>query len=80
MFWQAEHFSLCLRIPRDQLLRQLEEGWNFNTWVPVYRLAERFGVSPSMMRVRLEKIGLIEIGEGGRPRLKPSASQGGLFY
>ena len=67
MFWQAEHFSLCLRIPRDTLKPQLEEGWNFNTWTPIYRLAERFRVSPSMMRLRLEKLGVIEIGADGRP-------------
>ena len=29
MFRQAEHFSLCLRIPRDQLSDMLEEGWDF---------------------------------------------------
>lgn len=77
MFRQAEHFSLCLRIPRDALLAQLEEGWNFNTWAPFYRLAERFGVSASMMRARLEKLGVIEIGSDGRP--SPKATQAGLF-
>jgi Zn-dependent peptidase ImmA (M78 family) len=80
MFRQAEHFSICLRIPRDYLLEQLEEGWDFNSWAPVYRLAERFGVSPSMMRVRLEKLGIIEIGADGKPHLKPTAPQGGLFH
>lgn len=80
MFRQAEHFSICLRIPRDYLLEQLEEGWNFNSWAPIYRLAERFGVSPSMMRVRLEKLGVIDIGADGKPHLKPSVSQGGLFH
>ena len=72
MFWQAEHFSLCLRIPRDKLEPQLEEGWDFNSWRPIYRLAERFRVSPSMMRLRLEKLGVIEIGPDGRPRPLPA--------
>jgi hypothetical protein len=80
VFWQAEHFSLCLRIPRDRLLEQLEEGWNFNSWSPIYRLAERFGVSASMMRARLEKLDVIELGPDGRPRPKPAASQKGLFH
>lgn len=80
MFRQAEHFSLCLRIPRDHLLEQLEEGWNFNSWSPIYRLAERFGVSPSMMRARLEKLGVLEIGADGKPHPKPSAFQAGLFH
>ena len=77
MFWQAEYFSLCLRIPRDKLESQLEEGWNFNSWSPIYRLAERFKVSASMMRMRLEKLGLIEIGPDNRPR--PLFSEVRLF-
>lgn len=77
MFWQAEYFSLCLRIPRDKLQAQLEEGWNFNTWTPIYRLAERFQVSPSMMRLRLEKLGVIEIANNGRPR--PLLGEARLF-
>lgn len=80
MFWQAEHFSLCLRIPREHLMEQLEEGWDFNTWVPIYRLAERFGVSASMMRMRLEKLRLIEIGKDGSPHPKQTAIQNKLFH
>lgn len=79
MFRQAEHFSLCLRIPRDHLLEMLEEGWDFNSWSPVYRLAKRFGVSGTMMKIRLEKLHIIEIGPDGRPRPCPSAAQSGLF-
>jgi IrrE N-terminal-like domain len=80
MFWQAEHFSLCLRIPRDHLLEQLNEGWDFNSWFPIYRLAERFGVSASMMRLRLEKLRVIEIGKDGNPSPKQSAKQNSLFH
>lgn len=36
MFYQAEHFSLCLRIPLDRLMEQLEEGWDFTR--AVFRL------------------------------------------
>jgi len=79
MFRQAEYFSLCLRIPRDHLLEMLEEGWDFNSWSPVYRLAERFGVSGTMMKIRLEKLRVLEIGPDGRPRPCPPAAQTGLF-
>jgi hypothetical protein len=80
VFWQAEHFSLCLRIPRDRLMEQLEKGWDFTSWTPFYRLGESFGVSSSMMRARLEKLGLIEVGQDGRPRPKSGAFQKGLFH
>lgn len=79
MFRQAEHFSLCLRIPRDGLLEILEEGLGLHGWAPLYRLAERFGVSVTMMKIRLEKLHLIEIGPDGKPRPCLPAMQGGLF-
>ena len=79
MFRQAEHFSLCLRIPQDHLREMLEEGWDFNSWSPVYRLAERFGVSGTMMKIRLEKLQVIEIGPDGRPRPCPPVAQARLF-
>lgn len=75
VFWQAEHFSLCLRIPRDRIMEQLEEGWDFTGWRPIYQLAERFEVSGSMMKTRLEKLDIIEIGPNGRPRPKPGAQK-----
>lgn len=80
MFRQAEHFSLCLRVPQDRLLEQLEEGWDFYSWGPFYRLGERFGVSVSMMKARLEKLGRVEIGPDGRPRPGPAASQANLLH
>jgi hypothetical protein len=49
-------------------------------WGPIYRLAERFRVSGTMMRVRLEKLGLIEIGADGKPRPKPKPLQHHLFH
>ena len=79
MFRQAEHFSLCLRIPRDRLLEVLEEGVSLHGWAPIYRLAERFRVSGTMMKIRLEKLRLMEIGPDGKPRPCPPAMQGGLF-
>jgi hypothetical protein len=79
VFWQAEHFSLCLRIPHDRLNEQLETGWDFS-WRSIYRLADLFGVSASMMRLRLEKLDVIEIGSDGRPHPKPTERQTGLFH
>jgi len=79
MFWQAEHFSLCFLVPKDRLVVQLEEGWNFNSWYPIYRLAERFGVSSGMMRRRLVKLKVIEIGDDGQPRLRTHQKQERLF-
>jgi hypothetical protein len=72
MFYQAEHFSRCLRIPLDQLMPQLEEGWDFTSWAPCYRLGERFGVSGSMMRTRLIKLNVMGIGPDGKPYPKLS--------
>lgn len=80
MFRQAEHFSLCLRIPKDSLFARLEEGWDYTSWRGIYRLAERFGVSGSMMKVRLEKLNLVELGPDGKPRGVTTASQKGLFH
>jgi hypothetical protein len=79
MFRQAEHFSLCLSIPRDRLLEVLEEGHSLRGWAPIYRLAERFGVSCTMMKIRLEKLRLIEMDSDGKPRPRRPAMQGGLF-
>lgn len=79
MFRQAEHFSLCLRIPHDCLSEVLKEEWDFTKWAAIYRLAERFSVSGTMMRIRLQKLDVIEVGTDGLPRPKPKPVQGGLF-
>jgi transcriptional regulator with XRE-family HTH domain/Zn-dependent peptidase ImmA (M78 family) len=79
MFRQAEHFSRCLLIPKDRILEILEEPWDFNSWSSIYRIADTFGVPKSMVRIRLEKMGIIEIGEDGRPHLTLASKQQGLF-
>ncbi len=79
MFRQAEHFSLCLRIPHDCLSEMLKEGWDFTGWAAVYRLAERFGVSGTMMKIRLLKLRVLEVGADGSPRPCPPIAQVGLF-
>lgn len=67
MFWQAEHFSLCLQVPKDRLFDFLQDGWDITHWRGIYQLADRFGVSGSMMKRRLTKLNLITIGEDGLP-------------
>jgi hypothetical protein len=78
VFWQAEHFSLCLRIPRDRLDEEIARNPDLNGWRPIYRMAETFGVSGSMMRLRLEKLQLIELGQDGQFHPKQT-SQDNLF-
>lgn len=79
MFWQAEHFSRCLLIPKDLLFKQLENPWDLSRWADIYRLAEQFGVSGPIMKTRLTKLRIIEIGEDGKPRPVQMPRQGGLF-
>ena len=78
MFWQAEHFSMCFLISRDRLLQHLNDGWEVSSWFAIRRFAERFGVSPSMMRVRLTKLGALTI-EDGKPVLGPMLRNPGLL-
>lgn len=79
MFWQAEHFSLCLQVPKDRLFELLEDGWDYVSWRGIYRLAENFGVAGSMMRRRLVKLKLIKIGEDGQPHRLEQNNQESLF-
>jgi transcriptional regulator with XRE-family HTH domain len=79
MFRQAEHFSRCLLIPKDRILEVLEESWDFNSWATIYRIAEIFKVPASMLRIRLEKMGIIEVGSDGKPHPTDKLKQKGLF-
>jgi hypothetical protein len=67
MFWQAEHFAACFLIPRDCVMDYLNAGGEVSNWPALYRLAERFGVSPTMMKKRLVKMGVIVI-ENNQPK------------
>ncbi len=78
MFWQAEHFSLCLLVPKDSLLSLLNQGCEYTNWRGIYQLAERFNVTGSMMKRRLTKLDLIEIRGDKIYPVKPS-SQTQLF-
>jgi hypothetical protein len=79
MFWQAEHFSRCLLVPKDLLFAELEKAWDLSRWADIYRLGELFGVSGPMMKARLVKLGIIEIGKDSQPRAVQSPRQSGLF-
>lgn len=79
MFRQAEHFAKCLCIPRDRLFEILEEEPLSKTWGPIYKIAKWFGVPPSTMRIRLEKLGLIEIDGSGNPVPLTNCVQRNLF-
>jgi IrrE N-terminal-like domain len=70
MFWQAEHFAACFLIPRDRVMDYLNAGGEVSSWPALYRLAERFGVSPTMMKKRLVKMSAIVI-ENNRPKVGP---------
>ncbi len=78
MFWQAEHFSACFLIPHDKLYQYLNDGYDFTNWASINQLADIFGVSPSMMKVRLLKLGAITI-ENGKPELGQKFLQPGMF-
>ncbi len=64
MYWQAEQFSSCFLIPHDKLFDYLETGLNLAEWRSLYWLRDKFGVSISMVKVRLEKLKLIELKNG----------------
>ena len=62
---QADAFAGCLLMPRDLLIpawrRRAGRGRRDDVVEPtVRRLAEEFEVSPAAMRIRLERLGLVE--------------------
>lgn len=79
MFGQAEHFSMCLLTPKDKLYEIIGDNTSFNGWTRIYELARHFGVSPSMMKVRLRKLGFIEIKDDGKPGDGVKSKQRSLF-
>lgn len=79
MFKQAEHFAKCLCIPQDRLYEVLEiiplmKGWN-----SIYKLAEAFGISASVMRSRLLYLNLIEMDGNNQPVPTLTNTQNVLF-
>jgi hypothetical protein len=79
MYYQAEQFAACFLIPRHSLFDHLETGLDITNWPTLYRLAEQFGVSISMMTVRLQKLKIVEI-EGKSIKATGHASQSTLKF
>lgn len=61
MYYQAEQFSSCFLVPQDKLYEYLNEGLDITKWPSLYALKDKFGVSISMIKVRLEKLGTIKV-------------------
>ncbi len=61
MYLQAEQFSSCFLIPKAKLFDFLNDGLDLTNWQSLYSLRDIFGVSISMMVVRLEKLELIKV-------------------
>jgi IrrE N-terminal-like domain len=77
---QAEMFAAALLIPRDVLANKLPPA-PWSGWPSLYRLAERFAVSPTAMQIRLERLDWMHLTEDREPRSgpAPTAGQGALF-
>jgi len=77
---QAEMFSAALMMPREVLQAQLPSS-PWHGWGPLYRLAELFGVSPTAMQIRLERLDWMHLEEDEKPRSGPAPTpgQGSLF-
>ena len=74
---QADIFAAALLIPQDRL-RPLLPTTPWQGWPPVYELADRFIVSVSAMRVRLERLKLMHVDQEGTPRSGPAPVPGEL--
>lgn len=78
MFWQAEHFARCIAIPTDELYDTLEREPLSSGWASIGRLARIFDVPLGSMRLRLEKLKLIEMDAEDKP-VAVVNMQGSLF-
>lgn len=68
---QAERFAAALLIPIDRLSPALPATLWYG-WAPIYELADGFLVSPTAMRIRLERLGVVHLNEDGYPCPGPS--------
>ena len=63
--WQAEQFASYLLMPESLLIPALE-GVKLYHWTDLYRLRDRFKVSITALRIRLESLGLLHVTPNGR--------------
>jgi hypothetical protein len=77
---QAEMFSACLLMSRDDLLAALPSP-PWRGWRHVYRLADRFLVNVTPMKIRLERLGWMHLDDDGVPASgsEPIPGQPALF-
>lgn len=61
---QANRYAAALLMPRDLVLRTID-GIDLTTWPVLYRLAERFEVTVTALRIRLEGLGLLHVAADG---------------
>jgi hypothetical protein len=73
-------YAAALLLPRDHLRTELpKRPWR--GWPTVYRLADRFMVNITPMRIRLERLGWAHLDADGIPASgpKPTPGQGQLL-
>jgi hypothetical protein len=61
----VNRYSAAISMPR-QIVRAVLSGAHPSGWRELYRLAERFEVTVTAMKVRLDQLGLLHISEDGR--------------
>jgi len=59
----ADRFAGCLLIPKELIAK---ENTEFNDWSDIYNIAEKFNVSTTAMKIRLENLGYLFIDENGK--------------
>lgn len=59
----VNRYSGSLLMPRDSIQCEVA-GLDLMSWSTLYELAERFGVTPTALRVRLEELGYIFVKDG----------------
>lgn len=62
--WQANRYAAALVMPKEMMIRETE-GMDICQWPNLYRLKDRFGVTITAFRKRLEELGLIYVSEDG---------------
>jgi Zn-dependent peptidase ImmA (M78 family) len=62
--WQANRYAATLIMPKGMVLREIE-GVDICKWANLYPLKDRFGVTITAFRKRLEELGLIYLSPEG---------------
>jgi Zn-dependent peptidase ImmA (M78 family) len=62
--WQANRYAAALTMPREMMLREIDSV-DIYEWRNLYPLKDRFGVTITAFRKRLEELGLIYLSPNG---------------